>query len=106
MGDLAVPFGMCMYPVKVEGVTLATGLNGTGSDPIPSPQRQLLLGQMQARGMNQVVTAEVPLSEMFAYSNDLRSRTAGRATYTMQFHSYQQTPGNVQEEIVQRIRGE
>jgi len=64
------------------------------------------VGQMEARGLNQVVSAEVPLSEMFAYSNDLRSKTQGRATYSMQFHSYQQTPGNVQEEIVQRIRGE
>jgi elongation factor G len=64
------------------------------------------VGQMEARGTNQVVRAEVPLSEMFAYSNDLRSKTQGRATYTMQFHSYQQTPGNVQQEIVQRIRGE
>ncbi|MEM7340516.1 MAG: elongation factor G [Actinomycetota bacterium] len=64
------------------------------------------VGQMEARGMNQVVSAEVPLSEMFAYSNDLRSKTQGRATYTMQFHSYQQTPGNVQEEIVARLRGE
>ncbi|MCP3990800.1 MAG: elongation factor G [Actinomycetia bacterium] len=64
------------------------------------------VGQMEARGLNQVVSAEVPLSEMFAYSNDLRSKTQGRATYTMQFHSYQKTPGNVQEEIVQRIRGE
>ncbi|MGF1600129.1 MAG: elongation factor G [Acidimicrobiales bacterium] len=64
------------------------------------------VGKMEARGMNQVVTAEVPLSEMFAYSNDLRSKTQGRATYTMHFHSYQQTPANVQDEIVQRIRGE
>jgi elongation factor G len=64
------------------------------------------VGQMEARGLNQVVSAEVPLSEMFAYSNDLRSKTQGRATYTMQFHNYQQTPGSVQEEIVQRIRGE
>ncbi len=64
------------------------------------------VGQMEARGLNQVVTAEVPLSEMFAYSNDLRSKTQGRATYTMQFHNYQQTPASVQEEIVQRIRGE
>ncbi len=64
------------------------------------------VGQMEARGLNQVVSAEVPLSEMFAYSNDLRSKTQGRATYTMQFQNYQQTPGNVQEEIVQRIRGE
>jgi elongation factor G len=64
------------------------------------------VGQMEARGTNQVVRAEVPLSDMFAYSNDLRSKTQGRATYTMQFHSYQQTPGNIQAEIVQRIRGE
>ncbi len=64
------------------------------------------VGQMEARGLNQVVSAEVPLSEMFAYSNDLRSKTQGRATYTMQFHNYQQTPGSVQEEIVRRIRGE
>ncbi|MFL3011686.1 MAG: elongation factor G, partial [Acidimicrobiales bacterium] len=47
------------------------------------------VGQMEARGNNQVVTAEVPLSEMFGYATDLRSRTQGRATYTMQFDSYQ-----------------
>jgi elongation factor G len=64
------------------------------------------VGQMEARGPNQVVSAQVPLSEMFGYATDLRSRTQGRATYTMQFDSYQQTPGSVQEEIVSRIRGE
>tara|TARA_B100000929_G_scaffold153092_1_gene121026 strand:+ start:5557 stop:7644 length:2088 start_codon:yes stop_codon:yes gene_type:complete len=64
------------------------------------------VGQMEARGNNQVVTAEVPLSEMFGYATDLRSRTQGRATYTMQFDSYQKTPSSVQEEIVTRIRGE
>ncbi len=64
------------------------------------------VGQMEARGNNQVVSANVPLSEMFGYSTDLRSKTQGRATYTMQFDSYKQTPGNVQEEIVKRIRGE
>ncbi len=64
------------------------------------------VGQMQARGQNQVVSAEVPLSEMFGYSTDLRSKTQGRASYTMQFSNYQQTPANVQEEIVKRIRGE
>ena len=61
---------------------------------------------MEARGNNQVVTAQVPLSEMFGYATDLRSRTQGRATYTMQFDSYQKTPSAVQEEIVTRIRGE
>ena len=64
------------------------------------------VGQMEARGQNQVIMAQVPLSEMFGYATDLRSRTQGRATYTMQFDSYQQTPASVQEEIVARIRGE
>ena len=64
------------------------------------------VGQMEARGQNQVIMAQVPLSEMFGYATDLRSRTQGRATYTMQFDSYQQTPPSVQEEIVARIRGE
>ena len=64
------------------------------------------VGQMEQRGRNQVVSAEVPLAEMFGYSTDLRSKTQGRATYSMQFHSYQQTPRNVQEEIVARVTGQ
>jgi len=63
------------------------------------------LGGMEQRGNTQVIRAHVPLSEMFGYSTDLRSRTQGRANYTMQFDSYQQMPGNVQEEIVARVRG-
>jgi elongation factor G len=64
------------------------------------------VGKMEQRGNLQVVSAEVPLAEMFGYSTDLRSKTQGRANYTMQFHSYQQTPRNVQEEIVARITGQ
>ncbi len=64
------------------------------------------VGQMEARGSSQVINAQVPLSEMFGYATDLRSRTQGRATYTMQFDSYQQMPKAVQEEIVARVRGE
>jgi elongation factor G len=64
------------------------------------------IGKMEQRGNSQVVSAQVPLSEMFGYSTDLRSRTQGRATYTMHFDSYQQMPSNVQEEIVARVRGE
>ncbi len=64
------------------------------------------VGGMEQRGNSQVVRAHVPLSEMFGYATDLRSRTQGRATYTMQFDSYQQMPANVQEEIVTRVRGE
>jgi len=49
VGDLAVPFGM--FPVKVEDVGLVTELHGTGCDPAPSPQRQVLIGEMQTRGV-------------------------------------------------------
>ena len=61
---------------------------------------------MEARGNTQVVRAQVPLSEMFGYSTDLRSRTQGRATYTMQFHSYQEVPGGIAQDIIKRVRGE
>jgi elongation factor G len=61
---------------------------------------------MEARGNTQVVHAHVPLSEMFGYSTDLRSRTQGRATYTMQFDSYQQVPEGIASDIVKRVRGE
>jgi len=68
-------------------------------------RRRGKLGGQESRGNNKVITAQVPLSEMFGYATDLRSRTQGRATYTMQFDSYQQTPAFVQEEIVARVRG-
>jgi elongation factor G len=61
---------------------------------------------MEQRGNAQVVRSQVPLAEMFGYATDLRSRTQGRATYTMQFDSYQQVPGSIAEEIIARIRGE
>jgi elongation factor G len=58
------------------------------------------------RGNSQVIRAQVPLAEMFGYATDLRSRTQGRATYTMQFSSYQEVPESVSREIVARVRGE
>jgi elongation factor G len=64
------------------------------------------VGGVEQQGNSQVVRSTVPLSEMFGYATDLRSRTQGRATYTMQFDSYQPTPASVQEEIVKRVRGE
>ncbi|MDE0268712.1 MAG: elongation factor G [Acidimicrobiaceae bacterium] len=60
----------------------------------------------ERRGAAQVVHAYLPLSEMFGYSTDLRSRTQGRATYSMQLDSYQTTPADVQTEIIARVRGE
>jgi len=64
------------------------------------------IDSMEQRGREQIVKAHVPLSEMFGYATELRSRTQGRATHTMQFDTYRQTPAKVQEEIVARIRGE
>ena len=61
---------------------------------------------MEQRGTSHVVRCQVPLAEMFGYATDLRSRTQGRATYTMQFDSYQQVPGSIAEEIIKRVRGE
>jgi elongation factor G len=61
---------------------------------------------MEQRGTSHVIKAQVPLGEMFGYATDLRSRTQGRATYTMQFDSYQQVPESIAEEIVKRVRGE
>ena len=61
---------------------------------------------MEQRGTSHVVTAQVPLAEMFGYATDLRSRTQGRATYTMQFDSYQAVSQVIAEEIIARVRGE
>ncbi|MCL5973345.1 MAG: elongation factor G [Actinobacteria bacterium] len=61
---------------------------------------------MDQVGNNQVIRALVPLSEMFGYATDLRSRTQGRATYTMQFHAYQEVPDSIAAEIVRKVRGE
>ena len=54
---------------------------------------------------NRVVRALVPLSEMFGYVGDLRSKTSGQASYSMEFDSYAETPKNISEEIVAKARG-
>ena len=61
---------------------------------------------MKQRGNSQVIKAQVPMSEMFGYATDLRSKTQGRATYSMQFNSYQDVPDSIAEEIVAHRRGE
>jgi elongation factor G len=60
---------------------------------------------MNPRGNMQVIVSEVPLATMFGYSTDLRSKTQGRATYTMQFHRYEAVPNNIAEEIVAKVKG-
>jgi elongation factor G len=60
---------------------------------------------MEARGNAQVINCRVPLSEMFGYATDLRSKSQGRAQYTMQFAAYEQAPKNVSEEVVAKAAG-
>jgi elongation factor G len=63
------------------------------------------VGGMEQRGNAQVIRAQVPLSEMFGYATDLRSRTQGRATYSMHFDRYEQAPNHVAEEVIARMQG-
>jgi elongation factor G len=61
--------------------------------------------ELEARKNIQVITALVPLSELFGYTTDLRSLSQGRANHTMQFHSYEIAPKNVCEEIIAHVMG-
>jgi elongation factor G len=61
--------------------------------------------KIDVRGNTQVIDSHVPLSEMFGYATDLRSKTQGRATYTMQFDHYEPAPISVSEEVVAKVKG-
>jgi elongation factor G len=60
---------------------------------------------MDARGGTQIINSRVPLSEMFGYSTDLRSRTQGRGAYSMHFDRYEQAPATVSQEVIARVQG-
>jgi elongation factor G len=68
--------------------------------------RRGMIQAMEERGGARVVRALVPLSEMFGYVGDLRSRTQGRASYTMVFDSYAEVPANVAKEIIAKATGQ
>jgi elongation factor G len=88
--------------MKVEVVTPDDYTGAVTGDL--SARRGHLEGQI-SRGGTQIITALVPLSNMFGYSTDLRSRTQGRATYTMHFEKYAEAPRNVSEEVVAKVMG-
>jgi elongation factor G len=88
--------------MKVEVVT-PDDYTGAVTGDLAS-RRGHVEGQI-SRGGTQIITAQVPLSNMFGYSTDLRSRTQGRATYTMHFEKYEEAPRNVSEEVVARVMG-
>jgi elongation factor G len=88
--------------MKVEVVTPDDYTGAVTGDL--TARRGHLEGQI-ARGGSQIITALVPLSNMFGYSTDLRSRTQGRATYSMHFEKYAEAPKNVSEEVIARVMG-
>jgi elongation factor G len=88
--------------MKVEVVTPDDYTGAVTGDL--SSRRGHLEGQI-SRGGTQIITAMVPLSNMFGYSTDLRSRTQGRATYSMHFEKYAEAPRNVSEEVVAKVMG-
>src|SRR5215471_10058288 len=88
--------------MKVE-VVLPKDFAGTVNGDLNS--RRGRIEGMEERPGTQIVTAMVPLSSMFGYSTDLRSRTQGRATYTMHFDHYEEVPRNIAEEIIARAQG-
>ncbi|MDO4182603.1 MAG: elongation factor G [Coriobacteriia bacterium] len=69
------------------------------------PSRRGMIQGQEKRGNATIVSAKVPLSNMFGYATDLRSGTQGRASYTMQFGSYERVPKNIQDEIISKAGG-
>jgi elongation factor G len=93
-----------MEPVMAVEVTTPEDFMGDVIGDINSRRGQMQ--SMDERSGSRIITALVPLSEMFGYVGDLRSKTQGRASYSMQFHSYAQVPSNVALEIIAKARGE
>jgi elongation factor G len=89
--------------MRVEVVTPEEYMGAVNGD---LNRRRGQIEKMEPRAGNvQVVTAYVPLSEMFGYTTDLRSATQGRATSTMHFERYDQAPKNVAEEVIAKVKG-
>ncbi len=89
--------------MKVEVVTPEEYMGAVNGD---LNRRRGQIEKMEPRPGNvQVITAYVPLSEMFGYTTDLRSSTQGRATSTMHFERYDKAPNNVAEEIIAKVQG-
>ncbi len=96
-------------PVLLEpvmAVTVTTPEDYVGDVMGDLSSRRGRVGHMDQQGSSQVINAQVPLADMFGYATDLRSRTQGRATYTMQFDSYNEVPESISKEIIARATGE
>jgi elongation factor G len=93
-----------LEPVMAVEVTTPEDYLGTVIGDLNSRRGQIQ--SMNDMHGNKVVDALVPLSEMFGYVGDLRSKTSGQASYSMEFHSYAETPKSISDEIIQKARGE
>jgi elongation factor G len=92
-----------LEPIMKVEVTVPENYMGDVMGDINS--RRGKIHGMESRANLQVITAMVPLSEMFGYATSLRSLTQGRGNYTMQFDRYETVPRSVSEEIVARVQG-
>ncbi|MBX7186508.1 MAG: elongation factor G [Vicinamibacteria bacterium] len=108
-GSLAIQEGakkagpVLLEPIMKVEVTTPDEYTGVVSGDLSSRRGQLQGNE--SRGGTNLINALVPLSNMFGYSTDLRSRTQGRATYSMHFEKYEEAPRNVSEEVVAKSSG-
>jgi elongation factor G len=92
-----------LEPVMAVEVVVPEEYMGSVNGDLISRRGQLEGTEIQ--GTTQVIRASVPLSEMFGYATELRSRTQGRGSFTMHFSRYEEVPRSVSEEIVNKIQG-
>jgi elongation factor G len=93
-----------LEPIMKVEVEIPTEFQGPVTGAVSS-KRGVILGTESRSGYT-VISAEVPLSEMFGYSNDLRSMTQGKGSFSMEFLKYQKLPSRFQEEIVKKVQAE
>jgi elongation factor G len=92
-----------LEPVMRVEVVVPEEYMGTVNGDLSS--RRGRLEGTEVRGTTQLIKAMVPLSEMFGYATELRSRTQGRGSFTMHFGQYEEVPKNISEEIVAKVQG-
>jgi len=92
-----------LEPIMAVEVVVPEEYNGTVMGDLNSRRGQI--EGIQLRGTTQIIKASVPLSEMFGYATDVRSRTQGRGSFTMHFGRYEEVPGGLAEEIVNKVQG-
>src|SRR5579875_2229233 len=93
-----------LEPIMKVEVTVPEEYMGAITGDLQS-RRGMIQGIEEAPGGARVITAHVPLAEMFGYATDMRSKTQGRATYTMEFSHYEKAPKSIEEEIVAKAAG-